>query len=434
MDRDAFLSYVYLLKWMLLSIIAGIVGTLTVQSFIFLSTGITSFISAVRLPLWIWPIIGAGIAGGIIYRIQPHAAGEGIPSYIRGIRIHEGNLLFSVTFFKYWAALVTIATFGNGGIVGPIGRVSAGIMAFIVPYMKKIHVGFTSHDQRTAAICGLAATIGAVFHSSIGGGIFAVEIIQRKSMGYKDLFPAILSSSTAVFVGKSLGWGGFYHFDTIDKFMDSHMIGWLLLFTILIGVCGGFYTELYSLASRRFKRKEGNVLLKVTIGSALAFIIAWTVNSELLGISKKMVPALISGNMSFMIGNLPFAQPMGLILLIMFFCKIVCNCITVGSGMSAGFTGPAVIAGMLLGAAAASFLNIAYATPTYYAFLAAGFSGMLASSMNVPLAAAVMTTEVFGLHYSLPAACAAVIGFQVMRHHTIYEYALDEFDETIKDR
>ena len=54
-----------------------------------------------------------------------------MPSYIRGMRIHRGDLLFSVTFFKYWATLATLSTFGNGGVVGPLGRVSAGIMSFI---------------------------------------------------------------------------------------------------------------------------------------------------------------------------------------------------------------------------------------------------------------------------------------------------------------
>ena len=116
----------------------------------------------------------------------------------------------------------------------------------------------------------------------------------------------------------------------------------------------------------------------------------------------------------------------------MLFCKIICNCIIVGSGMNAGFTGPAVISGMLLGAAAANFLNIEYLSPTYYAFLTAGFSGMLASSMNVPLASAVMATEIFGLQYSFPAGLSAIIGFQVMRHYTIYDYALSELNEVEK--
>ncbi|MBN1760659.1 MAG: hypothetical protein JW863_20185 [Chitinispirillaceae bacterium] len=48
----------------------------------------------------------------------------------------------------------------------------------------------------------------------------------------------------------------------------------------------------------------------------------------------------------------------------------------------------------------------------------------LSGSMNIPLAAAVMTIELFGLQYSFPAGFSAVIGFQVMRHKTIYDYAV----------
>lgn len=85
--------------------------------------------------------------------------------------------------------------------------------------------------------------------------------------------------------------------------------------------------------------------------------------------------------------------------------------------------------GMLLGAFVANLFGLESTSPTYYAFLAAGFCGMIASSMNIPLAAAVMTVEIFGLHYSFPAGFAAVVGFQVTRHTTIYDFALKEAEE-----
>ena len=92
--------------------------------------------------------------------------------------------------------------------------------------------------------------------------------------------------------------------------------------------------------------------------------------------------------------------------------------------MSAGFTGPATIIGMLLGAGCAHLFNIPPDTATYYAFVAAGFCGVLSSSMNIPLAAAIMSVEIFGLQYSFHAGLAAVVGFQITRSKTIYDYAL----------
>ncbi len=429
LDNSVKLSYIYLIKWIMLSVTAGIVGTLIVHCFIFLSTSLASSFLLLNIPLLIWPVAGAIIVGGIIYRIQPHAAGEGIPSYIRGVRIHEGNLLFSITFYKYWAALVTLTTLGNGGVVGPLGRVSSGAIAFIA---GKFKILFNQQDQRTAAICGLAAAIGAIFHSSIGGGIFAVEIIQRKNMGYKDIFPAIMSSSSAVFLCKSLGWNSFYRFDAANEFMDISMVGWLLLLSLISGLLGGFYTSLYAKICKIIGRKQGNVLLKCVAGSLIAYLIAWSINPELLGTSNNIIGAVFSVDLPLLTGRLTSLDSLWLILIILLLCKLICNCITVGSGMSAGFTGRAIIAGMLLGAAMANFLHINSSSPTYHAFLAAGFSGMLASSMNIPLAASVMAIEIFGLQCSFPAGISAIIGFQLMRHRTIYDYAFDGYEKVPK--
>jgi len=54
------------------------------------------------------------------------------------------------------------------------------------------------------------------------------------------------------------------------------------------------------------------------------------------------------------------------------------------------------------------------------------FSVILASIMNIPIASAVITIEIFGLYCSLTAGFSAVIGFQITRNKTIYEYAVRE--------
>jgi H+/Cl- antiporter ClcA len=66
-------------------------------------------------------------------------------------------------------------------------------------------------------ICGLAAALGALVHSSIGAGIFAVEIIQKSNMRYRQLFPAILASSASVFFSQSLWLCPCLGFSTIPQ-------------------------------------------------------------------------------------------------------------------------------------------------------------------------------------------------------------------------
>lgn len=101
MDKENSVSYIYLIKWVLVSLTAAVIGSLVVHSFAFLICEITGFLHSFSIPIFLWTVAGALISGGIIYRIQPHAAGEGIPAYIRGIQLHDSELDFSVTFFKY---------------------------------------------------------------------------------------------------------------------------------------------------------------------------------------------------------------------------------------------------------------------------------------------------------------------------------------------
>ncbi len=319
----------------------------------------------------LYTIFGALITGGIIYRLEPDSSGEGIPSYIQGLRFHGGCLPLSVTLFKYLAGLTTLSTFGNGGVVGPLGRVSAGIMSFIGRSFRKI--GFTEDDMRTATICGMASVVGTVFHTSIGGGIFAVEIIQKAKMGYKDLFPAILSSSIAVALSKVFGLRSFYQISVIDQFMDIRMIGWLLVLSVLLGITGGLYTRLYALIVKLIKRERGYVLIKVVAGSVIASSIAWFINPELLGTSTNLIHSIIAGDLFSLTGRVPLAIPIAWTLIVMLTLKALCNCITVGSGMSAGFTGPAAIMGMLLGCSLAYILKIDHSSATFYAFIASDF-------------------------------------------------------------
>jgi len=420
----------YLLKWLLLSLLAGLIGSVVVHSFSYLLFMLNRALTMTPIPVPVFALLGALFVAGIIYRLEPRAPGEGIPAYISGIRFRGGFLPMSETIAKYPAALITLGTFGNGGMHGPVGRITAGVLSFVANRLQKI--GFSNDDVRTAAMCGMAATTGALFNTPIGGGFLAVEITRRQSMGYRHLFPAILSSSIAVLISKALGFSPSYMIRGTRGYFDISMIGWILLMGIISGIAGGLYTRLYDYTTKIFRKEGSNKLLKALTGTLIASTTSWAINTELMGTSSLFLTNLSIGNFAALYGRLSPSVPLVLMLIIMLLCKAFCNIVTVSSGMSAGFTMPIVIVGMLLGASLSSVLAIDIGTPNYYALLSAGFSGMIASSMNIPIAAAIMGVEIFGLHYSVPVTLAAIIGFQINRHQTIYDYALSEKEmETI---
>ncbi|MCK5674210.1 MAG: chloride channel protein, partial [Spirochaetales bacterium] len=98
--------------WLFTAFLAGIVGT----SIVFIFTNIYSkttffLLNYINLPVFLYPVFGAFIVGVIVYRLEPKSMGEGIPSYLESLNEHNGNLSFKETFFKFWAALITLSTF-----------------------------------------------------------------------------------------------------------------------------------------------------------------------------------------------------------------------------------------------------------------------------------------------------------------------------------
>lgn len=425
----------FLLRWIIQAVIAGSLAAIVVQSFQLL------LLRAMESPQLgqIHPLIIAAaaalVAGMILYRIAPEAAGEGIPAYLHALRNENQPLPILATLFKYPAALITLASYGSGGAVGPIGRVVSGLsqwltslLARVMPHLfadrRKHDVSY--HAPTTAAISGMAAAIAAIFHSPIAGAVFAVEVIQRDQLRYHQIFPAVLASSAAVFFARIAGWPPIYE-GNLPPFEAS---GGVLLLVVLVGfVTGGLgiaYTQLYRWMAKLFgrNRRRGQTV-RLLIGMLLSTLIGIAVNPELLGTALLLVDRLVTGDLVFVYGLLArVALPVALVLLLV--AKILTNCLTVASGMSAGFTGPALIVGMLAGAIVAVLFGTIPGTATYSILIVAGMAGMLASTMNTPLAAAILAIELFDSAYGIPAGLAAMIGFQTARYNTIYEAALDQ--------
>ena len=425
-------TYGYLLQWLAVSVVAGVVGSVVIQFSLHLYRLITGFIWSVdSVPLFIWPAAGAAVVSFVVYRLEPGAKGEGLPSYISSLRDGNGNLPFRETVFKLVAAVLTLGTFGNGGFLGPCGRVTAGIMSMLRRLIP--HRLISKEHSALFPICGLAAAFGALVHSSLGAGIFAVEIIQKSSMKYRHLFPAVLAASVSVYFCRLFGFEPVFHMNAALSHFNLAIAPVLILLSIAAGFTGRGFTDLYSLISRLFHRDlrmaDSGTAFRAVIGSALAFIPLWLVNPFIVGTSEGIFDAVINGGRQILYGNLPDSVPLFWILLLLIVLKAAANSLTVGSGLSAGFAGPSMLIGLLAGAAFSELCGFHAGTPEYYAMLAAGFAGVFSSSMNTPIAVAVLTVELFGLHYGLPATLGAVIGFQLNRHHTLYDMVFEEETE-----
>jgi len=413
---------VFLLQWTFLAVVAGIVGASVLELFNRLVETMRAFLVTTGVPAPVFAAGGALVVGGVIYRISRDAAGEGIPSYLYALQHSRGPLPVLATVMKFPAAVITLGTFGSGGVVGPVGRVVVGLLSLVGASVPGTEM--SDERSRTAAICGLAATVAAVFHAPVGGGIFAVEVIQRANMRYRDLFPAVLAGAVSVWFARFVGWSPLISVHEPVIAMDLRVVPWTLAFAVVVGLLAGAFTRGYALTVRLFRRDQGRVVAKVLFGMVAAALLGSIVNPDLVGTAAELTNALANGDLELLTGALDPSFPLAGAALIMLLVRMALSYLTTGSGMSAGLTAPAIQIGMLAGLAAAQ-LVAPLADPSLRAgFLVVGFSGMLAGAMNVPIAAAMLGMEVFGRSVGIPAAIAAIVAFQMNRHTTIYDYAL----------
>lgn len=234
------------------SLIAAITGVMIVHSFNLMIQLLQNRFSELFSFLPAWTIMGAIFVVLVIYKISPKSKLEGGQHYIKTVNAEEGRFSLMETIFKYWAALFTLGTFGNGGIVAPVGRVTAGINCVIEDKLHNIQ----KFDLKIGAISGFAAAIGTIFHTPIAGGFFAVEILEKSNMKYRYLFPALLSSAFAVYFAKSLDLPAFYIFEIPEKEIPSNIYFYVILIGLITGLIGRMYNLLYKKISSIVKRNE----------------------------------------------------------------------------------------------------------------------------------------------------------------------------------
>ncbi len=416
----------FLVQWIVLSISAGIIGSVLVVFFQYMISKSTVVLQSINIPVPFWTICGALVCGIIFYRISPSASGDGIPSYINGVLEKKGSYSFRETLSKFMATLTALVTFSSGGMLGPAGRISAGINSQFAKLLTRF--GFITDNRRTAAICGMSAAVGAIFNSPVGGGIFAVEVLQRANMRYTDLFPAVLSSSIAVYIYSFFPFTSPLNFIVPEGVFSGSLIFPILFTAIAAAYTGRFYTIYFDFVSSLFRKgNRKKIMLKLFIGASCASVIVFLFSPLMAGNIKGLIDTLLTGKV-FPVNDLFNGLPKTILYLVFIIVLATASTVSIASGISVGLTSPSVLIGIFLGAASASLFGYDLSDPAYYFFLVAGFSGLLSSSINVPIGAAVIAIESFGASYGFCAGISSIIGFQINRHHTLYDYCISYTD------
>ncbi len=261
--KRSFESPRYLLKWLMISALIGIVAGFGAIAF-YAAIGFTTKVllgdivgylppspageggtfieplwSAARP--WLLPIITAAgglVAGIIVFSLAPEAEGHGTDAAIKAF--HEGKSIRArIPLIKLVASAITIGSGGSAGREGPSAQISAGFGSLLGNWLH-----LDAQDRRIAISTGIGSGIGAIFRAPLGGAILAAEILYKQDLEIEAIIPALMASIIGYSVfGIWNGWTPIFQTSGNLAFTSPPQLLYYVVLGLLCGVIGVMYAR-----------------------------------------------------------------------------------------------------------------------------------------------------------------------------------------------
>jgi len=404
----------YVFRWVIMACITGVVvGPIAAVVW----HGADWFMSVSVALRWMYllPVVGALLVGVAVHSFVRRASGEGAPTYIASVNLRGGFVPVKLTALYLLGFVLTVGTGGSGGLVGPMTLIGGGIANSVGRVLGRTvrWPGLSRRDLRQMTVCGAAAGVGAVLGAPVGGGIFAVELLRADAIEYGFLFPAIVASAAGTAVARvcgvePLGWHGASAAIPAAGLLPAVLI--VLAVSISAGFSGMVIVWMYRRATAiRFGLRTW---MPPMIGAAVCVACAIAIGEPgLRGTSAPMLRRLFESPAA--VGVLAcIAVLVG---------KSLATIGTVGSGGNGGLTMPMLVAGGYLGAVWAGIFGLS--GPVAQTAVVGGAAALLSAVLNVPIASAVISIEIFGMNHAIAAALGATIAFAVAKSEVVYSYS-----------
>jgi chloride channel protein, CIC family len=352
----------------LLKVGSGWLGTWRVQS--------TQF-----CPAWIiLPLVGmilGFLAGWLVQRFAPEAAGSGIPQVKASLANVPIKLSWRVAIVKLLSAIITLGAGIALGRQGPTVHVGAGLAAGLSRWVP------TSPDHRRQMIAaGAGAGLAAAFNAPIAGVLFIVEELLHDLSGL-TLGTAIIASFIGGVISRLLGGGSL---DLNLKLVTSSSqfsipdIPFFLVLGILAGLLGALFNWGLIFSIKIYRRLHVSLPLRVALAGLCS------------GIFIALLPASFrdyTGLREYIITGK--ADPP--LVAIAFVAQFLLSLVAFGSGAPGGLFAPSLILGSTLGSLVGMGEAQILGDSSIATYALAGMGGFFSAVSKVPITAIVIVFE-----------------------------------------
>lgn len=338
---------------------------------------------------------GAAAIGLLLHIAGKQKSEVSVGHVLDRLHNYQGQLPLSNWVVQFIGAVICLVSGQSVGREGPAAHLGAGVASQAGKWLR-----LPNNSLHTLIGCGVAAAISASFNIPMAGVIFAMEVIalEYTVVGF---VPVILASVMGTAVSQAvLGKVNFVvsNTDTISLIEMPFM----LLIGFCLSLCAALYIRL-NITALKFNHLPiiVRMLLAASITSAVAIYVP-----EIMGLGYDTVNLCMTGHLALVS------------LLLIAMAKLIITPIAIGLGIPGGLIGPLLVIGACIGGAIGVVINtIAPALDTSIGFyVILGMTGMMAATLNAPLASLVAVLELsYNPHMIFPAMLVIVVACVITR-------------------
>lgn len=356
------------IKWVIFSIVVGIVAGLCGTAFYFCLSVVTDFRMKYQWLLYFLPLGGVAIV--FLYHIFKDDNDTGTNLVISAIH-SDDKLPFQMAPLIFISTLITHLFGGSAGREGAALQMGGSIGNSIGRVFR-----FDEKDKHVMIMCGMSAAFSALFGTPMSAAIFSMEMISVGVMYYIALVPCVISSLIAHGIATYFNaTNKFFIIDDIPDFtiFNSIKISILAIFCALVSIllCVALHSSEWA-----YKKYFKNRYTRAFVGGCLVIVATLLVGNQTYnGTGINVIQSSVDGSV----------RPEAFIL------KIIFTALTLGAGYKGGEIVPSFFVGATFGCL---FGNIIGFSPSLCA--AVGMTSLFCGVTNCPITSLLISFELFG--------------------------------------
>jgi H+/Cl- antiporter ClcA len=362
----------YSLKWVLIAVPMGMIIGVAVSLFryaILYANDIHNDYSALFLCLL--PV--AGLAIVFLYKTAGFPDDKGTDDVI--VAAHSGPEIISwkKAPLIFITSVITHLFGGSAGCEGASLQIGGGMAVPVAGFLK-----MGKNDSCILIMTAMAAAFSGLLGCPIGASVFAAEIAIIGLLSYSALLPCIFASVASYGATTFLGlYKEEYRIVGIIDTVEPGNFGKI----VILGLCSAFAGILFCRAMKYskkiFKEHFKNPYTRIIVGGLLVAGITLILGTNIYsGAGYETITEAFS----------PVSMP-----IYVFLIKIVLTALTLGSGFRGGEILPSFFIGATMGNAVAGLIGLPHSVGA-----AIGFIAVFAAVTNCPVAAIILSAELFG--------------------------------------